>query len=204
MQKKTKAWYAYRESQQKAGILCPPRYPWGDYCALSYCWGTGVRSHEIIVNGQVFAVTETLESALRSVRGDWDGLRLWVDALCINQEDIAERGKEVRRMRKIYGDTGAVYVYLGSEADGSTEALQMIDRLAKLMRDGIDLALQYVLEIVMAAEDQYVPDREGIAAVFKLFIRPYWSRMWIIQELAMGDDQVLIACGDESIGLSEV
>lgn len=202
--KKTKAWYAYRKSQRDAGIPCPLRYTWGDYIAPSYCWGNGVHSHQIILNGRIVAVTETLESALRSVGGEWGNLKLWADALSINQDDIAERGREVRRMRGIYGNTVALFVHLGPEADGSTQAFQMMERIAKHMQDGTDLA-RYTLDMAIAInKNESVPDREGLIAIFHLFCRQYWSRMWIIQELAMGADQVVVSCRNEGLDFSEV
>lgn len=202
--KRTKAWYAHRKAQLDAGLPGPYRFPWGDYIALSYCWGTGIRSKHIIINGQTVAITETLESALQSVRGGWGSLRLWADAVCIDQNNIAERGAEVRRMRKIYGDAMAVFVHLGPEADNSTQAMQMMEQIAKHQREGTDLA-GYALEIANAVfTEQPAADREGLIAIFKLLCRPYFSRMWIIQELAMGDDQVVVGCGNQGIDFVEV
>jgi len=109
-QKLTQAWFAHASSQKAQARPILLRFTWGDYFALSYCWGEGGFTHRIILNGRIFPVTENLESALRAVRGEWDVTRLWVDALCINQNDVAERGREVPRMREIYGNAAAVFV----------------------------------------------------------------------------------------------
>jgi hypothetical protein len=194
------AWFKEALARKTEGF----RYVWGDYMALSYSWGSGVRSHEIILNNQIFPVTETLDSALRSLRSDKSPLRLWVDALCINQDDLAERGQEVRRMRDVYGNPVAVFVHLGPEADNSNVAMQMIERMTQQLREGNDLG-QMVLQSAYAIEEgKEDSSRAAIVAIFKLLCRPYWSRMWIIQELALGDEQRLVGCGNHGLALSEV
>ncbi|KAF1936259.1 hypothetical protein EJ02DRAFT_314249, partial [Clathrospora elynae] len=60
---------------------------------------------EIIINNQILKVQANLEEALRVLRQKnptRSGYCVWVDALCINQEDLSERSREVRRMRLIY------------------------------------------------------------------------------------------------------
>lgn len=81
------------------------RYPWGEYVALSYVWGNSDNMREISINGKPVQVTKNLESALRILRDKLPmrlGVRLWVDALCINQKDIMERNTQVQRMWEIY------------------------------------------------------------------------------------------------------
>lgn len=101
-----------------------PRYIWGDYFALSYTWGSPENKATILLDGHEFKVTRNLEDALRSLRDckvlPEQGL-LWVDALCINQDDLSERASEVQRMQSIYVSAVDSIVYLGS-GDPATEA----------------------------------------------------------------------------------
>jgi hypothetical protein len=81
------------------------RYSWGEYVALSYVWGNPNKTREIFINEKSVQVTENLESALRILRDKLPmrlGVRLWADALCINQNDVKERSTQVQRMREIY------------------------------------------------------------------------------------------------------
>ncbi|KAH7383460.1 hypothetical protein BKA64DRAFT_760177 [Cadophora sp. MPI-SDFR-AT-0126] len=99
--KKARAWVKYVKDQKSEGNLYfqrngAVRHAWGDYATLSYSWGLGIQDHWIIIDGQYVAVTESLYLAMRAIRQG--GLhvespthpkwRLWVDALCINQEEI--------------------------------------------------------------------------------------------------------------------
>jgi hypothetical protein len=81
------------------------RYSWGDYVALSYSWGNPHETRSIFVNEHRVEVTKNLESALRILREKGPlraGVKIWIDALCINQKDNDEKGVQVRRMRDIY------------------------------------------------------------------------------------------------------
>lgn len=78
------------------------QYTWADYLALSYVWGSVIVTNRVIVNGQFVPITKNLASALLAAREDLrivlgaEIIRLWADALCINQSDLLERGNEVR------------------------------------------------------------------------------------------------------------
>ena len=78
--------------------------------------------------------------------------------------------------------------------------------MAQAIREEYDLA-QHLLQLgLLVAAGKPAPDQdvEGVVAIFQLICRPYWSRMWIIQELAMAGENVLIGCGNQSTTLVEV
>ena len=73
------------------------------YEALSYCWGDSKDRFPITCNGvRGLAVTENLHSALKRLQLPNQPRLIWADAICINQEDIDERGSQVRLMKDIY------------------------------------------------------------------------------------------------------
>ncbi|PMD15205.1 hypothetical protein NA56DRAFT_550813, partial [Hyaloscypha hepaticicola] len=89
------------------------------YKALSYTWGPPEPTKILLRNGIQIQVRENLWQALHHVRQESSSLRLWVDALCINQEDIPERNEQVSRMGTLYNQAEEVLVWLGPEKDGS-------------------------------------------------------------------------------------
>lgn len=111
------------------------RYVWGDYAALSYVWGPQdpASMRDIVVNNKVIRVGCNLEAALRAMQDSTElraGLKLWVDSICINQNDIMERSHQVRRMRAIYSGARSIIVWLG-EADADThKAMELITLLS--------------------------------------------------------------------------
>jgi hypothetical protein len=100
------------------------------YEALSYTWGDASKLKPIIIGAShEFYVTSNCYDALRRLR-DHDGKRLiWIDAICINQEDDAERTQQIGIMGEIYGCASQVLVYLG-EADQNSK--RVFDHVAQL------------------------------------------------------------------------
>ena len=72
------------------------------YTALSYCWGDANDRVDIAVNGQNISITRNLESALRHMRNVDQDTVVWADAICINQQDDAEKNVQVGAMGDIY------------------------------------------------------------------------------------------------------
>ncbi|EON66687.1 hypothetical protein W97_05933 [Coniosporium apollinis CBS 100218] len=178
------------------------RYRWGDYMALSYTWGTSPVTHEIVVNGQRMMVTASLEGALRAFRlsqEPGEDYMLWCDKLCINQQDLEERGQEVKHMRDIYGEARSVFVWLGDEADESDVAImwaQMIYEDLELRKDVVGKWF-YMMD---SLKDQNMGLRVHLA-LYRLFLRPYFRRAWIVQELAMAQSSLVVGCGTKGIEL---
>jgi len=174
------------------------RFQWGDYAALSYVWGDENIKSTIVVNGRQTPVTKNLEVALRALRerpGFEGGFKFWVDALCINQVDYEERERQVRRMHDIYGNAWTVIAWLGEEADESEKAVTLIKTLSAAGREGRGEELQRKL----TEEPEYLGNGSWLA-LHELMQRPYWTRLWIIQEIVLGSSGVLILCGDSCIG----
>jgi len=95
------------------------------YEALSYAWGVEQDSQRISLDSQPFSISPTLESALRRLRLAKSPRKLWVDCLCINQEDVAERSAQVSLMQDIYTDSQRVLIWLGEHESmsGSTSSI---------------------------------------------------------------------------------
>lgn len=173
------------------------RFDWGDYAALSYVWGNERNTRKIIVNGQEIQVTRNLEHALRAFRERSEfgsDFKLWVDAISINQGDKEERGRQVRRMRDIYGNAWTVIAWVGEESHESDKAIQLVKCLSEFSRTGSGDQL----EAKLWGEPEHLG--RGCWLALKVFMeRPYWHRLWIIQEIVMGASSILIRCGTSSI-----
>lgn len=109
-----------------------------DYEALSYCWGDPSPSTHIHLSSapdsdsQLFSVGPNLHSALRHLRDAKVSRILWIDAICIDQNNEREKPTQVKSMGEIYGRATQVVIWLGEEADKSHKAFKMIARWAKL------------------------------------------------------------------------
>ncbi|KAI0179480.1 heterokaryon incompatibility protein-domain-containing protein [Hypoxylon sp. FL1284] len=147
--------------------------------ALSYTWGNLGWSEEIIVDGSSFLnITRNLRDALARFRHPTEVRHLWVDALCINQADAAEKARQIPLMSHIYRGASSVVVWLGGSQEGST----YMRRLALLTQR---------LSGAERAEDLE-------RALDELALLPWFTRRWIIQEVARNPNIVLY-CGTTTI-----
>lgn len=160
------------------------------YEALSYVWGDPSSRREINLDGNRISVTENLESALRHLRHLVEPRMLWIDALAINQEDVEERNTQVKHMGSIYKQAWQVVIWLGPEDEDSDLAF---DAFAMLPRSDEDPPRHWDTEMH--------PELEGVigltkysTAVGHLHERAWWSRVWTVQESALGST-LLFVCG---------
>ncbi|KAK0620684.1 heterokaryon incompatibility, partial [Immersiella caudata] len=159
------------------------------YQALSYVWGDPSVRLPIRVDGKRFLVTENLFAVLSELQKSADPPTLWIDAICINQEDNVEKAHQVARMNAIYEGSQRVIAWLGPAADQSDLAIQKLQRMAGFWESkGPDTTPEAAREIVrqataeMVGHGHYVQGLPHIVALRSLFLRPWWERVWIIQE----------------------
>ena len=157
------------------------------YKALSYTWGPPEPTKILVLNGIQIQVRENLWQALHHIRQEGSSLRLWVDALCINQEDIPERNEQVSRMGTLYNQAEEVLVWLGPEKDGSDIAISFIKTSIATPSRSLPLDL---------SSDLY--SQVEVQSVLSLLDREYWKRVWIIQEVFRAR-KILIFCGHERL-----
>lgn len=86
------------------------------YHCLSYTWGTGEATSELTLNGQLFPIRKNLENALRSLRSKVSKTTVWINAICIDQENVREQSRQVARMNQIFKKADCILVWL-READ---------------------------------------------------------------------------------------
>jgi hypothetical protein len=148
------------------------------YAALSYAWGDATRRKSIPVNGYPIAITESLHSALKNMTAVASPLNIWADAICINQSDDSERSQQVRVMGEIYSRAAGVLVWLGHESEESALAVNLIQEWgSKYHPDiGMDTALRNI-------NDPF--NQKAWTALGRLLQRPWWSRLWTVQEVAL-------------------
>lgn len=172
------------------------RFRWGDFAALSYVWGDVSHQSPIVMNGVSTTITANLEQALRSLSQDstftpTSGYKIWVDAICINQQDDHERSHQIQKMREIYSGAWSVISWIcppSSVNSSLTLAFPFLKLLASLKGDDRDLR-----KLVIKDRGKY------FVALWLLAKQEYWFRLWIIQELIMGASCTILRLGRETI-----
>jgi len=145
--------------------------------ALSYVWGSRENLQRILVNDFECEVGENLHAALLHLRDRFIERVIWVDAICINQEDTTEKGYQVQSMAKIYAKASRVLVWLGSATATSKQALDHIRR-AGWQRAATEASTQATEQGTQASEQ----------AVVNLLERPWFQRIWVCITCRDGKD----------------
>ncbi|KAK0727322.1 heterokaryon incompatibility protein-domain-containing protein [Lasiosphaeria miniovina] len=144
-----------------------------------------------------------LHSALKQLRYSNRPRRLWVDAVCINQDDIDERNVQVMRMGATYSLATRVVIWLGSEAEDSTHTLSTIADFGEQVEFTVE---GFLADAPGASEPMWwnpsqqchtTPELGHLLTA--LLARPWFSRVWVIQEALLGSRQTIIQCGDAFI-----
>ena len=160
---------------------------------LSYTWGTDEHSHGILINDHTFKVRRNLHDFLQQARRLNIEGPLWIDAICINQEDTRERNHQVQQMVDIYRYARRVIVFPGYLPHGLGKLVTGV-RAAR-SQEGVFNFLPWHLRgygIWLAVF--CCPGRMEILR--EMDALPYWKRTWIIQENMLAKDAVLILGND--------
>jgi len=184
------------------------------YEALSYVWGEPQFSRLIWVNEKVLPVTTNLYTALENLRYPDKPRVLWIDAICINQNDLIERSEQVLLMKEIYRDANQVLIWLGLQDPDSDLAFDLLesvytvdDESTESMRKrkgwGITTSKDLPSEQTRVSNhaEFALNDLQShhMGALWKTFSqRSWWKRIWIIQEAVYARD-VAIVCGRRSV-----
>jgi Heterokaryon incompatibility protein (HET) len=130
------------------------------YEALSYVWGSDKKPQCISIGELDFHITQNLYVALRQLR-DRDYPRIiWVDAICINQDDDEEKQNQIPLMASIYARAFRVIAWLGEAENDSSRALEVI-RLAGMKS----------IRLPCKKSDQKV--------IEEILKRPWFRRIWV-------------------------
>lgn len=167
------------------------------YTALSYAWDDLRFTHEIWVGDQRLLIDANLDSALRHLRRRDSPIRLWVDAVCINQADLVEKNHQVQQMRSIFSDASETIIWLGpSSGNTSVSAWNFLERHSSWAlndRQERDHALPAKLE-----EDLLSFRGEFRDVEIDVLSRPWFKRLWVFQEAVLS--RILsIQCGHRRI-----
>ncbi|KAH7132706.1 heterokaryon incompatibility protein-domain-containing protein [Dactylonectria macrodidyma] len=178
-----------------------------EYEALSYTWGQMDRHLPVSILGtdadgkeaeKALLATPQLLMALRRLRLPSTPRLLWIDQLCIDQENIEERGSQVQLMGSIYKSATRTIIYLGEDVtrltSNSIETLYEADsnHLLDLVKG---LASTSQIADVAGAVTRLIDFRptyffenvkmRRLRAVYELLCRPWFQRAWVFQEASL-------------------
>jgi hypothetical protein len=169
-----------------------------EYIALSYTWGAPSPCRQICIDGCSSNVRLNLWTALNTLAIHGlpkdlpdDTRHFWIDAICINQEDIDERNQQVAIMGEIFSQAKCVITWLG-EADSHTSDFFM-DYMSNIDLYTGQVAREFISQVPKETFSK-VRDTHLMDTIWG---HPYWTRVWIVQEIVLAKE-VVVLCGTKS------
>lgn len=179
-----------------------------EYEALSYIRGSTedprtIKIRDTSGEGSVVLVSQNLEVALRQLRPSAGLQMFWIDAICINRADIAERSNEVGRMGDIFSKACQVVVWLGPKSLDSDLAMARLQRIGE---DTIYDMATNVIDTKRGSETRHLARDEMVLrakeadwiAIKNVLCREWFNRLWIIQEIRLAAKAVMVI-GDREL-----
>lgn len=156
------------------------------YEAISYAWGDPARETTTICNGKSLRINANLGEALMAFRLESSVRTLWTDAVCINQDDIAEREAQIRLMGSIYTSAQQVLGWLGSAPGTAELAIKLVRKFNHHPETCIESASGFrnadIMEDSLANSSFELEAWEAVKELFELL---FFHRVWIIQDLGL-------------------
>ncbi|GFP51981.1 heterokaryon incompatibility protein 6, OR allele [Trichoderma asperellum] len=189
------------------------------YFALSYSWGTHAQEVPIYIDGQVLLVAPSQANAIRRLlelgntkNGNSSKPSyyfntpieyVWIDRICINQQDTEERSSQVQFMRAIYSQAVRTLIWLGHEADLCFGAWKLVDQIYDVFKRE-NPAAKYLADIPLNTYSNARHRRSGLPAwdhavwghLERLFQLPWFTRVWVIQEVVLSHGDPVILHGE--------
>lgn len=157
---------------------------YASYTCLSYRWGESTPSHEILINGCTSSIGKNLFDFVNMFRTQPENIGyIWIDALCIAQEDVKERNHQVTQMGAIFSAAQLVYVWLGK-------------------RQGFDSSVRDS-EGSRGATTAQLLSSQNDGMILYICDNAYWTRAWITQELILARE-IVIFMDEESMPFPEL
>lgn len=191
------------------------------YDAISYTWNDEQRCEKIYVRScrageqrkDYLLATPNLLLALRHLRKINESQVLWADAICINQDDLTERGAQVALMARIFTSVAHLWIWLGPKADDSHLAIETMRRwYSKVepnliargpanfnLREPIDDGDRWMID--NTKQLQFTSRR--IESLRALFARSWYERLWVQQEVYLARGRATFVCGSSTISSEE-
>jgi hypothetical protein len=144
------------------------------YACISYCWGISDTSSLLICDGHVLPITANVDDMLRHLRKATKVHNLWIDAICIDQNNYKEKASQVQCMNRIYLCADKVHIWLGSASPEDR-----IPAVFALVKAPFFRGCEYDDEM-SALEFSFSSNADCLAVSLRAFLlRPWFTRRWV-------------------------
>ncbi|KAI8724185.1 HET domain-containing protein [Fusarium sp. LHS14.1] len=184
------------------------------YEAISYCWGDPTPCKPCDLDGIAIKIPASASEVIHRFRLSDAPRRIWIDALCINQQDIVERGEQVSLMGAVYSQCTRCLVWLGPDTDNTARtAFDTVGKVCHAAREADRESKDPMVEMLSmlssrsftrsvfnASFEQRLRGERGEPSfklkdiqddLFTLLRRPWFQRKWVFQEVVLAPESIV-------------
>jgi Heterokaryon incompatibility protein (HET) len=169
-----------------------------EYDAISYTWGDSTKMRGILVDDKWPPVTENAFAVIEDRVSRFESKTIWIDCICINQNDDQEKAEQVKMMSRIYQRANRTILWLGDIPDAIRAFSLVTDIAGRVTRRGPNEPSGYTLgthdTIRIWLCEQYNKRDGRFESLARLLGHPYFCRVWIMQEIIFSK-AVHMRCG---------
>jgi Heterokaryon incompatibility protein (HET) len=176
------------------------------YEALSYVWGPQQPLYDLQcsdVSARVLRIGPNLHNALLHLRFhptiNSNPRLLWIDRICINQDDTKERASQVLLMRSIYRRCRQALVWLGKEDQNTKDAFECARYIHENALGRRETPWKSLAQF-RSPPVSFANLKDSLRSLAQLTYRPWFERAWTFQEVVL-PSTVSLVCGNESLPL---
>lgn len=178
------------------------------FVAVSYCWGTSKKRARIVIDGQDATIPQTAAIAIRNL-SKVSPHPLWIDAVCIDQENLPENAQQVAVMKEVYSKAVTVLIWLGPAQSSTADAIKSIEKIYAQCLETIG-SLEYLNDHLYGTDaspgfkysNAPLPDCDW-PNLRTFYSAPWFCRLWVIQEIGLAKNAT-IYMGSFSIDAEKV
>jgi hypothetical protein len=173
------------------------------YAAMSYAWGLPTKTRAIFCKNPrsdlaSFSISEHVLEALNSLFGyAKQNLKIWIDAICIDQDNPTEKAHQIAAMPRIYSQAEQVLCWLGAEANNSDIVIDSLPAIGEWVINSLGTKISSLGD---GSDDSLLikPNIELLVETAIFFHRPWFHRLWVLQEMLLARELVLV-CGKKIV-----
>jgi hypothetical protein len=162
------------------------------YDAISYMWGPVTPEYKVKIGSKSLSVRANIWEFFHHCRKNKNVInRLWIDAICINQKDNAEKASQIRYMDHVFSRAERVLIWLGKDVSELPEMSSVADKISIRNAQGLKADQSCFSELGENGRMELRVDM--LQEYFRLISSEYWWRLWIIQEMLLNARTLIIA-----------
>ena len=156
------------------------------YTAISYCWGSPDRMACISCpGGRTLPITQSAIEVGDWLSACWGDL-LWVDFLCIDQDNPDEKANQVALMGRIFSHSQQVRAWLGAKIENGKAVEQLVTRMMHENRSRPNAA---TYDLIVEKRQNYSPS--DLQTTYRFLLHPWFRRLWVVQEMVVANNPTI-------------